>query len=238
MNKTYARNVEVYDEIIFVNTKTGEGIEQVLRKIDPLLCGQAAKSYLPGYTFEDIKQELLIIAIDGINAFDPDRGVKLSTFLQTHLRHKFISKLRSENKMSNDAFGYEEGSSEKPCKIPRIREELSFSQCTSTVSDNEAIPFEYSVGEDDSLYGIKRMDYDSINFEISLNKLLEKIDDKTAKIVRLVYFEDYTIKDAARKVGLSGWAASMRIKKLAEKNTFKDIFGEIRGIPVSYYESY
>lgn len=225
MKQHYAADVEVYDETIFVNTETGEGIDKVLKKIDPLLCGQSAKSYLPGYTFEDIKQELTVIAIDGIYAYDPTRGVKMSTFLQTHLKHKFISKLRSENKMSNDAFGFDDSGTDRgPSKIQRVREELSFSQCTPVNHENEMIPFEHSVGEDDGMYGERRVSYESVDFQISLKKLLKKIDPKTAKIVELVYFKDYTIKDAAQQVGLSGWAASMRLKNLASKRAFKDIF--------------
>lgn len=228
MKQNYAADVEVYDETIFVNTETGEGIDKVLEKIDPLLCGQAAKSYLPGYVFDDIKQELTVIAIDGIYAYDPTRGVKMSTFLQTHLKHKFISKLRSENKMSNDAFGFDDSGSDRgQSKILRVREELSFSQCTPVNSENEMIPFEHSVGEEDGMYGARRMNYDSIDFQISLKKLLKKIDPKTARIVELVYFKDYTIKDAAQQVGLSGWAASMRLKNLASKRAFKDIFDKL-----------
>ena len=233
MTQTYSQEVEVYDELIYVNTETGEGIDKVLEKIDPLLCGQAAKSYLPGYTFEDIKQELLVMAINGINAFDPTRGVKLSTFLQTHLRHKFISKLRSENKMSNDAFSYvDSGHGESIAKIQRVREELNFSQCTPVNGENEAIPFEHSVGEDDGIYGGNALRYESVNFRISLNKVLDGLDYKTRQIVKLVYFEDYTIKDAAREVGLSGWAASMRLKNLSKKKAFRDMFIDMRGSPI------
>nr|BDD46190.1 hypothetical protein 25 [bacterium] len=228
MGKTYSADVEVYDEVIHVNTETGEGVDKVLAKIDPLLCGAASKSYLPGYTFEDIKQELTVMAIDGINNYDPNRNVKLSTFLQAHLRNKFISKLRSENRMSNDAFVFEDSDNrDNNCKIQRVREELNFSQCTPSNGEHEAAPFEHSIGEEDSMYGSRRINYNSIDFELSLRKLLSKMDKKTAKIVELVYFEDYTIKDAASMVGLSGWAASMRLKNLAKKKSFKDIFDSL-----------
>jgi len=228
MKNKYAESVSVYDEVIYVDTITGEGIDKVLAKIEPLLCGMASGTYLPGYNFEDIKQELSILAIDGIYAYDPNRGVKLSTFLQTHLRNKFISKLRSENKMSNDAFIFDDsGIRESTSKIQRVREELNFSQCTPVNNDNELIPFENSVSEDDRIYGRRRMSYESIDFQISLQKLLKKVDAKTAKIIELVYFQDYTIKDAARKVGLSGWAASMRLKNLSNKRSFKDIFDKL-----------
>jgi RNA polymerase sigma factor (sigma-70 family) len=223
----YAADVEVYGDTYFVNTETGEGIDKVLKKIDPLLCGQASRSYLPGYTFEDLKQELSIIAIDGINAYDPSRGVKLSTFLQTHIKHKFISKMRSENKMSNDAFGLYDDKGEGGGKIRGIREELNFSQCTPVNNENELIPFENSVGGDDGIYENNVASYDSINFKLSLNKFLEKTDPKTAKIIKLVSFKGCTIKDAARIVGLSDWAASTRLKNLSKKRVILDIFDKL-----------
>ena len=228
MKNIYAEQVRVYDEFIFVDTVTGEGIDRVLAKIDPLLYGMASGTYLPGYDFEDIKQELTILAIDGIYAFDPKREVRLSTFLQGHLRNKFISKIRSENKMSNDAYVVDDRyTREGTSKIKRVREELNFSQCTPVNKDNEMIPFEYSVADDDGMYGRKRVNYESINFQISLQKLLGKVDSKTAEIIKLIYFQDYTIKDAAEKVGLSGWAASMRLKNLSTKKSFKDIFDKL-----------
>jgi RNA polymerase sigma factor (sigma-70 family) len=216
----------MFDDIYYVDTETGEGVDKVLKKIDPLLCKMASKTYISGYSFEDIKQELAIIAIQGIRSYDPSKNTALSTFLYKHLDNKLISKLKSANKMSNDAdLLYNPG--DPNTKIRRAKEELSFSQCGSRYNDGEEIPFEYSVEESDGFYQSPVKRYDNVNFEVSINKITENIDKKTAKILHLICFEDYTIKDAAAEVGLSGWAASIRIKNLAKKHSIKSVLGKI-----------
>ncbi len=93
--KMFVGYADLYDEKIFVDTCSGVGVEMILRKIDPLLCKMASSTFIEGYTFQDIKQELTLIAIDGIRSYNPGKNVKMSTFLHIHLRNKLISKLRS-----------------------------------------------------------------------------------------------------------------------------------------------
>ncbi len=221
--KAFEGIVKVYKEEFYVNTQTGVGLDSVLRKIDPLLCMMASKTYIPGYTFEDIKHELVLMAIDGIRSYNPDKQAMLSTFLHIHLNNKLISRIRSENKMSNDAFGLFEKDSEGGGKIRRAREELNFSQCSPL--NEEGLSFENTISDEDGLYSSGRAKTISeIDFEVSLKKLVGRLDEKTAKIIKLMYFEDYSIKDAAKAVNLSGWAASMRLKNLSKKKYFRDVF--------------
>lgn len=228
MKKNFKGHVKMYDDVYYVDTETGEGTEKVLKKIDPLLCKMASKTYIPGHTFEDIKQELAIMAIKGIRSYDPTKQTALSTFLHGHLRNKLISKLKSENKMSNDAdIIYGKNDADGP-KIRRAKEELSFSQCGSRYNDGEEVPFEYSLEESDSFYKSPVRRYDDVNFEVSIRKISKNLDKKTSKILELICFEDYTIKDAAAEVGLSGWAASIRIKNLAKKHSIKSVLGKTK----------
>jgi RNA polymerase sigma factor (sigma-70 family) len=231
MEKGYRAFVDVYDEEYYVDTNTGEGFDKVLAKIDPLLNKFASTMYIPGYKFEDAKSELSIIAIEGIMSFDPHRDIKLSTFLHKHIHNKRISLIKSENKMSNDAFSLHT-SDDEPAdkrKIKKAREELYFSQFKPlNDNDSQPMPFENSISEE-GLTGndstIIKNKFDKSEFESSLDKICEKLDTKTKKIIELMYYEDYSIKDAADEVGLSGWAASMRLKKLASRGHIQDIFG-------------
>lgn len=218
--------VEVYNEEFYVDTETGMGLDSVLRKIDPLLCKMASKTYLPGFSFDDIKQELACIAIDGIRSYNPDKEVKLSTFLHIHLNNKLISRIRSENRQSNDAFLLEGEEDGAEAKIRRVREELHFSQCTPLSAD-EGMAFENTIASDDGLYSGPGDNFEDVEFEVSLEKLTDKLDEKTSKIIKLVYYDDYSIKDAAKEVGLSGWAASMRLKNLSEKRFFREVFDKV-----------
>jgi len=231
MAKGFRAYVQVYDENYYVDTFTGEGYDKVLAKIDPLLCKFAASTYISGYGFEDIKSELTIMAIEGIRAFDPHREVRLSTFLQSHLRNKRISRIRSQNKMSNDAFSCHDNSEIDLTKIRKVKEEIHFSTFARP-KDGESVLFEHSIPDDGGLHSSKRNIFEAVDFEASLMKISSKLDKKTRKIIELVYFEDYSIKDAAKKVNLSGWAASMRLKKLARKGTFQSVFGQRRLVEV------
>lgn len=258
MKSEFEGIVRMYDEDVYINTATREGYARVLERIDPLLCKWASKTYMPGYNFEDIKQELSIIIIEGVNAFNPDKNVKLSTFLHTHLRNKLVSKIKSVNKLSNDAFSLYEKSVKELCdcggliSIKKIRnlnssiiskyscdecdqeykqiyrksrEELVFSSMPKTDpgSGEEYAEFQSSLADTDSLYADTNTVFDRIDLEIAVEKLSEIIDEKTAQILRMVCLEGFSIKDAAKQVGLTGWAASMRLKKLSRYKIIKDL---------------
>jgi len=222
--KVFVGSAHLYDERIYVDTRSGVGVDLVLKKIDPLLCKMASSTYMDGFGFQDIKQELAIIAIDGIRSYNPDKKVKMSTFLHIHLRNKLISKLRSENKMSNDAFAFNEAKPAMPMR--KTRREVNFSQISSNLNsdDSSEFDFESSIDSEDSLYGVRASAHDSVEFLASLEKLSCSIDKKTSKIIELVCLRDYSIKDAASEVGLSGWAASMRLKNLSKNRIIKDLF--------------
>jgi RNA polymerase sigma factor (sigma-70 family) len=227
METGYRAYVDVYNERYYVDTNTGEGFDKVLAKIDPLLNKFASTMYIPGFKFEDAKSELLIIAIEGIMAFDPHRDIKLSTFLHKHIHNKKISFLRSENKMSNDAFALN-SKEESEKKIRKVREAINFSQFKSSESgESNPTLFENTIAEDNNPNydsNLIRSKFDKSEFESSLDKACQKLDPKTRKIIELMYYEDYSIKDAADAVGLSGWAASMRLKKLSNKSYIRNIF--------------
>ena len=262
MKREYEGVVRMYDEDVYVNTTTKQGYNRVLERIDPLLCKWASKTYMPGYNFEDIKQELSIIIIEGINAFDTSKNVKLSTFLHTHLRNKLVSKIKSVNKLSNDAFSLYEKIAGDLCECGGLialkkirnpknnsivsrhlceqcnqeykpnyrksREELVFSSMPKTDpgSGEEYAEFQSSLAETDSLYADNSTVYDRIDLEIAIERLSEIIDNKTAEILKMVCLEGFSIKDAAKKVGLTGWAASMRLKKLDRYKIIKDLLAE------------
>jgi RNA polymerase sigma factor (sigma-70 family) len=101
--KSFTGTVSMYNESIYVDTNTGTGVDLVLKKIEPLIFKMSSKTFMRGYAQEDIRQELNIMAIEGIKSFDKSKNVKLSTFLHIHLRNKLISQIKSENKIANNA---------------------------------------------------------------------------------------------------------------------------------------
>jgi len=252
MKKSFKGTVVIYKESVYIDTDTGEGVGFVLKKIDPLLSKMASKYFISGYQFNDKKQLLSIIAMEGIRSYNPDKGASLSTFLHRHLRNKFISKLRSENKISNDAFGLYSTEEECDCggsilpgdgikfcdlcgrrfseKFKRARPEIGFSQIRMVeTSDGEPELFENTLSQSNGMYKESDHMFSRIDFRTSLSSAIKDIDPVTLVIMELIYFEDYSIKDAAKMVGLTGWAASMKLKKLSENEKFAEVFGKITG---------
>ena len=230
--KDYSSYVDMYDEKIYIDTKTKRGYSRVIERIDPLLCKWASKTYMPGYTYEDIKQELSLIIVEGVNSFDPSKKVKLSTFLHTHLRNKLISKIKSVNKLSNDACSLrsiESGLKEDEVKYRKSREELNFSAMVKVDpgSGEEYCEFQDTLANSDALFSDDGTIFERIDLELAIEKVAEAVDEKTYIILRKVCLDGYSIKDAADEVGLTGWAASMRLKKLSKHKLISDILGDM-----------
>lgn len=256
--RAYKTNIRMYDEDIYVDTETKQGYARIIERINPLLCKWASRTYMPGHSFEDIKQELTIIIIDGINAFDPSKKVKLSTFLHTHLRNKLVSKIKSFNKLSNDACSLHDDIAGEICEcggkiekktingyggmkedkwicqscdltfssnLRKSRGEINFSSMPrlDMSSGEEYLDFESTLGETSSLNSSENSEYDKAELLYILNKIEKKIDDKTFSILKMVCVEGYSFKDAAEKVGLTSWAASVRLKKLAKSKLVSDL---------------
>ena len=95
--------VKMYDEEYEIFHENCYGYEKVMKKIDPLVNKHARRLCAFDLTFEDAKQEVLIILIEGIKNYDESKNVKLSTFLHVHLNNKVISKIKTINKKSRCA---------------------------------------------------------------------------------------------------------------------------------------
>jgi len=252
----YEDNIQMYEETIYVSTVTKQGYERILKKIDPLIRSMSAKVYIPGYAFEDVKQEISRIAIEGIDSFDPEKKVRLSTFLHVHLRNKVISLIKHHNKISNDAsvsleldlglcecggklVQREEADSNNSdsticnsCKkvtnhfYRRSREELVFSSISTQEQADDQADFQSTLSMDDAIFS-KDGYSGSIDIESVLKKVREEVDPNTAHVLRRICVDGLSIKDAAAEVGLTGWTASVRIKKLAEHEEIISLLKEI-----------
>lgn len=249
--------IQMYEEKIYVSTYTKQGYDKILRKIDPLIKSMSSKVYIPGYHFEDIKQELSRIAIEGIDSFDPGKNVRLSTFLHVHLRNKAISLIKHHNKIANDASVSLEldlgncdcggsliqkkdennniisdiifcNSCDKKTAqfYRRSREELLFSTIKTREEADEGQDFQSTISNDDNFFA-KDGYTGGVDIEAVLKKVREDIDPKTSHVLKRICIDGLSIKDAAAEVGMTGWSASVRIKKLAENEEIRALLKEI-----------
>ncbi len=221
--------VKMYNEVFYVDTSTGQGVADVLKKIDPLLCKMASKSYLQGCNFDDIKQELIIITMQGIRSYDPTKEATLSTFLHGHIRNKLISKLKNNNKLAHHASIFQPASTEYS-SIRKTEQEVSFSAVDlrkkgrNEKGTNENSSFIDNVQDDFSDFSSpKFIKNDDLTFHFSVEKVIKSLDKQTAEIVRLICFEDFTIKDVSDKLGIPNWAVNNRIRGLAKRRAFKEL---------------
>ena len=127
--------------------------------------------------------------------------------------------------MSNDAFVFNDNSSDD--QVKKVRGAVRFSQISEGMSSSsdEGGPadFESNISESSGLYFSAMSSIDRLEFVNALERLSSNLDPKTSKILELICLKDYSIKDAAKTVGLSGWAASMRLKKLSKNKIARDM---------------
>ena len=222
---SYKATVSVYDEEIYVDTESGIGFKEIFKKIDPLINKFAKRTFISGYDFEDVKQEICLIALDGIRAYSPDKEVKLSTFLHIHIRNKIISKIRSVNKMSNDATTIIDDDSSDG-KEPIASREVNFSEIKILGDDGSTINFEDTVCDSDDINYQRSNSLENLEFENLLASLSNRVDQNTIDLLRYICLFGYNVKEAADKVGITGWAASMKIKKLNRNPRIKKYLGK------------
>jgi len=65
---------------------------------------------------------------------------------------------------------------------------------------------------------------DKVILKEDLDAFLENEDEKLVEIINLIYYQDYSVKDAAEKVGISGAGASMKLKNLQNNKIIKELF--------------
>ena len=119
------------------------------------------------------------------------------------------------------------------CAMPYSKQEislehvLSFKQESDTsmkIADNQKAICENI----SSLYNLQKSADEEIIEKYDLKSLLNDLNEKdpcVAKLIELHCFKGYSIKDAAKEVGLSGMGASLKLKNLKRKLKVKEIFG-------------
>jgi len=95
--------VDVNNEYVFVNTKTGAGYDKVVQKLGKLVGYLASKYRLKGNTLEDNKQNVILHILEGIPKYNPFKNTQLSTFLQMRIERRLINEIRNENRLSKNA---------------------------------------------------------------------------------------------------------------------------------------
>lgn len=190
--------VKMYDEEYEICHKSCSGYEKVMNKIDPLVNKYARKLCAFGLDFEDSKQEVLIILIEGIKNYDEKKQVKLSTFLHVHLNNKVISKMKTLSKKSRCA---------TLSKDEKFAREIAFSKLSEKDLDGY-IPI--------SSFTDFHYDEDKLHLQQIFDEVEAIYGQQTSELLYLVSIEGYTKVAAAEILDINSWTASNKLKKLSK----------------------
>ena len=190
----------MYDEEIFIDISSGMGIERVLKKIEPLINKWAADIRFGDMPFEDRKQEIYIIALQGIEKYDDSKGTKLSSFLHTHIKNKILSKIRSVNKKSNNANVYLTADSGYLREIPESQIVVSDSKESSKDINLFDVYYDQSseIGDDS---------------EIVMQELRESLTEREFSIVSMLDI-GMSIREISDELEENYWTVSKAVNKI------------------------
>lgn len=262
----FAGYIKVYDKSIYVDTRDGTGYNDIIENLGKFVNHLSTKYHFDGFSFEDIKQHILVYILESIPKYDPRRNTKLSTFIQTCVNRKMINELRDRSRMSRNATTLNlhyysiwcskcknnfdiavetkddidehvcivcGNKMDSDCAMPYNKQEISLEYILSYKYDSdsfmEVANNQKVVGENmSSLYNLQKSADEEIIEKYDLESLLNDLNEKdpcVAKLIELHCFKGYSIKDAAKEVGLSGMGASLKLKNLKRKLKVKEIFG-------------
>lgn len=262
--------VQLYDEEVYVDTRTGKGYDRVIAKLDKFIKYLSHKYNFPGLSLEDIQQNIALYILEGIPKYDPRKNTKLSTFLQMRIDRRLINEIRNQGRDLRNAtilrttlyaitcrkcdnkFILGLGSSEKV-------HEMHCKECGSILDNARAYPINLpppSISEsklvskldasadasgrkgytlDDlmsansfdlpMIYGAKPEMNEAVETKTDIMRMLDGEEPIVKELLELICFQDFSVKAAAKKVGISHTSANNKLKRLRRKRRVRETFG-------------
>jgi RNA polymerase sigma factor (sigma-70 family) len=99
----FAGDVTLYNVSVYMNTKTGEGYGEVIKQLNKFVVYLSSRYRLEGFSFEDIKQHIIVHILECLPKYDPRRNTKLSTFIQTCVSRRLINEIRNQGRLYHNA---------------------------------------------------------------------------------------------------------------------------------------
>jgi RNA polymerase sigma factor (sigma-70 family) len=231
----FAGPVKVRNQEVLIDTRTGLGYDKVISILGDMITFLAGKFDFESFTREDSKQHVVLRILEGISKFNPNKGTKLSTFLQMRISRLLINEMRDANRFCRNAtslniktYSYHcacghityANKSDKvdfcdSCQLPIDKSKRHWIR-KSTVSLDELSDGyigQHSRGTDTS----KKV------AELDLMSCLEDESSETKEIVCLLYFEGQTVKAISEKLGLSLSSVYNKLKSLQRSHKLNEL---------------
>jgi len=89
-----------YEFSLIRRAKTGDNraTELLLTQYAPLISQFVAKSSIPGFDKEDLRQEFFLAFLDAINKFDATRGAKFITYVHSMLHYGYSNIIKQQRR--------------------------------------------------------------------------------------------------------------------------------------------
>lgn len=236
---------------IYVNTLTGEGVNEVLDYLKDFISYQASSMSINSFSTEDIIQELNIIAINAIKEYDVVKEANLLTFLQNHIKNRIINLYKFNTEMCRTAthenVRYKKVSCPK-CGNTHLSGEEVITKCVKcgnteklkaypvqiplisaneefAVCDEVPVTIQDCVSyESTNIYASSSIpnNEDEVNHQLALIMSEKGMDKDTNQIVKMI-IEGNSLLEICRKTGYKIGFVRKRIKRLRKNKYIRDI---------------
>jgi RNA polymerase sigma factor (sigma-70 family) len=243
----FVGTVQVYDKNIYVDTRDGTGYDKVIKNLESLIYRLALKYTFNGNSLDDTKHDIIVHILEGIAKYDPNKKMKLSSFLQMRVDRRLINDIRNRNRGYKNAtflniinynitcscgciFSVTVNKGDKYTVCPYCSKQVvcdSKNNAVNIFEVNESMLEQGSIDNNSYVgdFGThKNMFYDDVINQKDIEKWLLNEDPRVAKIVELIYFYDYSVSSAAEQVGLTSAGAHLKLKNLQRKKVVREIF--------------
>jgi RNA polymerase sigma factor (sigma-70 family) len=234
----FAGTIKVKNAEVYVNTKTGEGYNEVLAQLSDMISYLASKFDLDGFNLDDNKQHVIIMVLEGIPKFNPNKDTKLSTFLQMRISRRIINEIRDSNRFKNNATFLNIKTYSYRCDCGNVVSAThedrieTCSICGEAIKKAKKLWIKNTAVSYDSICDgyvgtySKGFETDRRMDAMDIMDCLENEDEQTRSIVSLMYYQGFSAKDVAEKLGTSQSNVYVKIKNLKHNKRLKEF---IRG---------
>lgn len=246
--------VRLYDSDIYIDTRTGQGYDEVIKKLSALVRKFMMQFHFNGNSSADTKHDIIVHILEGIPKYNPGKNTKLSTFIEMRVNRRLINDLRDKSRLSknatylniktfhivcvcgndfiatisnSDLLTYTCVECGKPVSHAKKMVQVNTPEVSESMLHitDDMHQTNLQIGDHEQIMkGRSKSLDDEVIFRHDMQAFLETADPRIVKIFELIYFYDYSIQAAAEKVGLSGAGANMKLKDLQDNKAIQELF--------------
>lgn len=213
--------VRIFKRSFYINKLTRKNYDLALKLIEPAIIRLVRKYNVHGYTKEELAQELRLIVIKGIDAYQNSNKTKLSTFLQTHMKNKLFTMMQGANIKKRDASLLRNFSDSKNYSA-RGEVGLTFSFDDEDDSGASFLPNFICDNHVNIVSGMwpKNTEAKAVAM-MNLQIVLKHQDSVTQNVVKMIAFDGATIKEISEGLNITPHSLRLKLNSLRKNEKLK-----------------